>query len=113
MPPDSVFDLGLGAIGEPEPLEQRRRPRWPAPPASHPEVAAVEVEVLPDGEAAVERVRLRHDADQRLAAVGCASTSMPPTMALPLVGITRVVSIPTVVVLPAPFGPSRPKISPV
>src|SRR4051812_26156374 len=37
---------------------------------------------------------------------------MPPTMALPLVGITRVVSIPAVVVLPAPLGPSRPKISP-
>ena len=28
------------------------------------------------------------------------------------VGITRVVSMPAVVVLPAPFGPSRPKISP-
>ena len=30
----------------------------------------------------------------------------------PTVGITRVVSMPAVVVLPAPFGPSRPKISP-
>ena len=39
---------------------------------------------------------------------------MPPTHALrPSVGITRVVSMPTVVVLPAPFGPSRPKISPL
>ena len=30
----------------------------------------------------------------------------------PEVGTTRVVSIPAVVVLPAPFGPSSPKISP-
>ena len=38
---------------------------------------------------------------------------MPPTHASPDVGITRVVSMPTVVVLPAPLGPSRPKISPL
>ncbi len=47
-----------------------------------------------------------------LAAVGRATTSMLPTNARPLVGITRVVSMPAVVVLPAPLGPSRPKISP-
>ena len=35
-----------------------------------------------------------------------------PTNACPEVGITRVVSMLAVVVLPAPFGPSRPKISP-
>ena len=43
-----------------------------------------------------------------LAATGWATTSIPPTSAWPLVGITRVVSIPAVVVFPAPFGPSRP-----
>ncbi len=32
--------------------------------------------------------------------------------AWPLVGLTRVVRIPTVVDFPAPFGPRRPKISP-
>ena len=37
---------------------------------------------------------------------------MPPTSARPDVGMTRVVSMLAVVVLPAPFGPSRPKISP-
>src|SRR6478736_5964116 len=37
---------------------------------------------------------------------------MPPTRARPDVGITRVVSMLAVVVLPAPFGPSSPKISP-
>ena len=46
------------------------------------------------------------------AVAGCATTSMPPTDASPDVGITRVVNMPTVVVLPAPFGPSNPKISP-
>src|SRR5438270_3009718 len=37
---------------------------------------------------------------------------MPPTTARPEVGMTMVVNIPPVVVLPAPLGPSRPKISP-
>src|ERR1700733_6449766 len=36
---------------------------------------------------------------------------MPPTKAEPEVGMTRVVSMPAVVVLPAPLGPSKPKIS--
>ena len=39
-------------------------------------------------------------------------TSYSPIHACPLVGRTRVVSTPTVVDLPAPFGPSRQKISP-
>ena len=47
-----------------------------------------------------------------LASAGWAITSTVPTWALPAVGTTRVVSIPAVVVLPAPFGPSSPKISP-
>ena len=43
---------------------------------------------------------------------GCLRTSMPATYAVPDVGTTRVVRIPAVVVLPAPLGPSSPKISP-
>jgi hypothetical protein len=50
---------------------------------------------------------------RRFVAVGCATTSTPETQARPPVGITRVVSMPTVVVFPAPFGPRRPKISPL
>jgi hypothetical protein len=34
--------------------------------------------------------------------------STPPTVAVPLVGMTRVVSMPMVVDLPAPFGPRKP-----
>ena len=47
-----------------------------------------------------------------LASAGCAATSTPARNARPEVGTTRVVSIPAVVVFPAPFGPSKPKISP-
>src|SRR5580704_2105737 len=47
-----------------------------------------------------------------LVSAGCAITSTPPTQARPAVGTTIVVNMPTVVVLPAPFGPRSPKISP-
>jgi len=41
-----------------------------------------------------------------------ADESKPATFALPAVGASMVVSILMVVVLPAPFGPSRPKMEP-
>src|SRR5688572_13032174 len=40
-------------------------------------------------------------------------TSTPATTALPPLGASSPVSILMVVVLPAPFGPRKPKISPV
>src|SRR3972149_6457565 len=40
------------------------------------------------------------------------AASKPITFALPLVGLIRVLSILISVVLPAPFGPRRPKVSP-
>ena len=43
---------------------------------------------------------------------GCRSTSSPATAARPPSGLDRVVRIRTVVVLPAPFGPSRAKTLP-
>jgi hypothetical protein len=45
----------------------------------------------------------------RFTPTGSATTSMPATQARPPVGSTKVVSMPIVVDLPAPFGPSRPK----
>jgi len=45
----------------------------------------------------------------RLTPTGLATTFMPATHACPPVGKTSVVSMPIVVDLPAPFGPSRPK----
>src|SRR5256714_13640572 len=46
------------------------------------------------------------------AATGSRRTSIPASTARPLVACTRVVSTPTVVVLPAPLGPSSPNTSP-
>ena len=37
---------------------------------------------------------------------------MPKTVTVPAAGFSSVVSMRIVVVLPAPFGPSRPNISP-
>ena len=48
----------------------------------------------------------------RRAASGCFATSKPASLAVPLVGAIVVVSIPIVVDLPAPFGPSSPNTSP-
>src|SRR5262245_33290186 len=49
---------------------------------------------------------------RRRTATLSATTSDPATHAWPEVRVTRVVRMPMVVVLPAPFGPSRPKNSP-
>ena len=47
------------------------------------------------------------------AAIASVATSRPYRRADPDVGLTVVVNMPTVVDLPAPFGPSNPKTSPV
>src|SRR5258705_5055733 len=47
-----------------------------------------------------------------LAAVGRSNRSMPQMLIAPLVGARLPVSICIVVVLPAPFGPRNPRISP-
>ena len=76
------------------------------------EETSVEIEVLPHRQLTIERVGLGHDARELLRSAGMLHTSMPATVAVPDVGTTRVVSMPAVVVFPAPFGPSSPKISP-
>src|SRR5918993_3633637 len=50
-------------------------------------------------------------ATSRRARTGSTPTSTPLTQAVPPVRRTRVVRIPTVVVFPAPFGPSSPSTS--
>ena len=42
----------------------------------------------------------------------CVTTSNPATVAVPSVGFSSVVSMRSVVVLPAPFGPRKPTTSP-
>src|SRR5579863_95257 len=49
---------------------------------------------------------------RRFTAAWSFHTSCSPIHASPRVGRTRVVRMPTVVDLPAPLGPSKPKISP-
>ena len=44
--------------------------------------------------------------------MGLRAVLMPNTVALPSAGLSSVVSMRIVVVLPAPFGPSSPKVSP-
>ena len=44
--------------------------------------------------------------------MGWAAALMPNTPIRPDIGLSRVTSIRMVVVLPAPLGPSRPKVSP-
>jgi len=51
-------------------------------------------------------------ASARRAPSGSSLTSQPAIHARPVAGRSSVASIPTVVVFPAPFGPSSPKISP-
>ncbi len=48
----------------------------------------------------------------RRTSIGRAAASMPKTRTLPVAGVSSVVIILIVVVLPAPFGPRRPYISP-
>src|SRR4029453_3730581 len=74
------------------------------------EEAPVEDEVLAHAEAAVEGVVLGEDADERARHGG--PRAAPATPPQPAVRSPRVVSMPAVVDLPAPFGPSRPRISP-
>ena len=112
-PARQLVDVGLGPVGEPELLEQLAGLAVCFLRA-HAEVTTVEEEVLrrrrATGRACWSAAPRRSPA---WPTAGCATTSMPPTHASPEVGITRVVSMPTVVVLPAPFGPSSPKTSPL
>jgi len=49
---------------------------------------------------------------ERRASAGVFTTSIPAIRARPAVGKARVVQMLIVVVLPAPFGPSKPNSSP-
>ena len=113
MPPESVVDVGPRPVREPEPSRAVSSATARARRCVHAEVTTVEVEVLADVERAVERVRLRDDADDLLGEGRVRDDVDPADRGRRRrSGSTRVVSIPTVVVLPAPFGPSSPKISP-
>ena len=92
-----------------------RAPRRSAarPPGRDPVEARRVAQVLAAGHAAVEADGFGQVADLALdLAAGCAPDPARATRALPVVGSVSPRSIRMVVVLPAPFGPSSPKISP-
>ena len=71
------------------------------------------LEVLAAGEVFVDGRELAREPDgARARPARRLSTSMPATSARPQSGCSRVVSTRTAVVLPAPFGPSRPRTVP-
>ena len=75
-------------------------------------VGGVPDEVAPGVERAVEVRPLRHDAEHGARPDGVRRDVDAGDGGEPEVLVTRVVSTPTVVVLPAPFGPSSPNTSP-
>ena len=90
-------------------LQQLVRRGACASAAGDAEVAGVDEEVLLDGEVRVEVVLLGADPDPGLhLARGSAVTSRPKTRTVPAVIGVKQVTIRTVVVFPAPFGPRNP-----
>ena len=80
--------------------------------AAHAEDAALEAQVLAAGERDVDAVLLLDDADPAPDARGVAADVEVRDPRRPESARASVVRILTAVVLPAPFGPSRPKIVP-
>ena len=72
----------------------------------------MQFEILPDRQFRIERERLRHVPDPVPRPCRCASSGWPNNSAPPSVGGSSPVSIFMVVVLPQPFEPRKPKISP-
>ena len=70
------------------------------------------LEVLEAGEPLVDGCVLAGEADAGAHGAGFGATSIPSMVARPPSGRRRVVRIRTVVVLPAPLGPSRPSTVP-
>ena len=68
----------------------------------------LEAQVVAAGEERVERGLLERGADRARTFGPSLTTSKPATVALPAVGGRSVVSMWTVVDLPAPFGPRKP-----
>ena len=64
--------------------------------------------MLAPGEEVVERGLLQRGADVAAHLGPCVTTSKPATVARPAVGGSSVVSMWTVVDLPAPLGPRKP-----
>ena len=102
--------VGVALVGEAEVGEQLVDPGVVVVDA---EVAALDAQRLAHAEERIEDQLLRHDAEAAARRrVVAATTSWPSTATLPAVARARPARMLISVVLPAPFGPSRPKNSP-
>ena len=103
---------GLGTRGLLAAAPLLSSPRYEVFPSASAEETTGVVDRGPATGTTVPPTVVRFPAASTCARSSAPKTSTPPTLALPDVGRTLVVSTPTVVVLPAPFGPSRAKTSP-
>ena len=111
MPPDSGSTGVVGPLGELRELQQLGG-LGPHLGPGQPEVAAVDLQVLPHRQLGVEVVQLRDDADPGPDARPVGVGSMPSTCSEPpLRGDTQAI-IRMVEDLPAPLGPRKPNTSP-
>ena len=106
--PRVAADLAVGRLGEAHPLEQRVTASPPLLTA-HAVEGGLQLHVLASGEERIERRLLEgrpdRGADRRTLA---APRRVPPRAPCPTLGGSRVVSMCTVVDLPAPLGPRKP-----
>src|SRR5439155_4604803 len=99
------------AFPELHPLQHAADPKARLLPR-HPIQLRVEPEVLLPGEVISSVVSWNTRPIRRRTSDGATTTSNPPTDAVPPVGRASVQSTEIVVVLPAPFGPRKPNVSP-
>src|SRR6185295_6504680 len=97
--------LFVNQLHELEQLEGRRARGLRLEPV----VARVDEKVVEDGDLLVEVVLLRDDPIRDFTQRGCSVTGIPSTSSRPEVGGSAHEIIRIVVVLPAPFGPRKPK----
>jgi hypothetical protein len=107
MPPESVRMLASALPARP--ANSSSSPIFGRIAASlHAEVAAIHDQVLGGGEIGVEVVELRHHADLHARLAGPRRHRFADQRDLPESGAVRPRQQRSVVVLPAPLGPSRP-----
>ena len=112
MPPESIFDGLVRPLRELDGREQLGDELL-APLARDAVQLREDQQILARAQLEIARHRLRDHADRPAHGVRDPCTmSAPPTIAVPEVGEQSVVSMRMSVDLPAPFGPSSPKISP-
>ena len=99
--------LAVAGAREPDALEQLSDQALALVAADAVE-RGLEAEVLDAGQERVERSLLQRGPDRGADLGPCLATSNPATVARPPDGGRRVVSMWTVVDLPAPFGPRKP-----